>query len=132
MSAKPKLLHSGAIKLNPAGWPLSHKALATFAADSITDFAPATGPGNHQRPLRALKRAGDRARQLSHLLGQARNFRRRRVNLMSNGEAQPRYVVGRRPVGSGGDVIQTRGSRRRDEERALSILHRFAHRIVHP
>ena len=51
---------------------------------------------------------------------------------MSDGESQPRHIVRRRPVSSGGDVIQASGARRRDEERTLCILHGFAHGIIHP
>ena len=37
-------LHSGAIRLSAAGRPMSHKALATLAADSITDRLRQLGP----------------------------------------------------------------------------------------
>ena len=71
--------------------------------------------GNHERPLRAFQRAGDDPRQLSNLLAQARNFRCFRIDLMRDGESQPGHVVRRRPVSSGGDVIQASGARRSDE-----------------
>ena len=51
---------------------------------------------------------------------------------MSDGEAQPSYVIRCCAVGSGGDVIQPGSGRRGDEERALCILHGSANGIVHP
>ena len=43
-SASPKLLHSGAVKLNPAGSPAVHRARATFAADWMTASLLQLGP----------------------------------------------------------------------------------------
>ena len=51
---------------------------------------------------------------------------------MSNGEAQPRDVIGRGPVRASGDIIQPRRARRRNEEWALLVLHHFPHCVVRP
>ena len=111
---------------------MSHKALATFAADSITDRLRQLGPETTSGLCRALQCVCDGAGQFLYFFWQVRYSRRSRVNFMGDGEAQPRNVIGRGPVRSSGNIIQPRRARRCNEEWALLVLYHFAHCVVRP
>ena len=67
MRARPKLLHSGAMKLSAAERPACAQGFRHVRRGLNHGIAPATKPGNHQRPLRAFQRARDHLGQIPDL-----------------------------------------------------------------
>ena len=94
--------------------------------------APEARPGDNQGPLGRAKSARDHTRLGADLIGEARDLRRGRIQLVGHGEAEPGDLLRGGVECPRGDLVEPSRRGRGEEERTLLVLDQLADGRVVP